>query len=77
VRKVYFNKKAKKEEGKAEYIIEQLYNYYIENFNKISIEFRKNPGDKYDIISDYIAGMTDRYAIKKFNNIFVPSPWQK
>ncbi|MBS4536914.1 deoxyguanosinetriphosphate triphosphohydrolase [Clostridium sp. D2Q-11] len=75
--KVYFNKKAKKEEGKAEYIIEQLYNYYIENYNKISIEFRKNPGDKYDIISDYIAGMTDRYAIKKFNNIFVPSPWQK
>lgn len=74
---VYFNKKAKKEEGKAEYLIEELYKYYIKNFSKIPLEFRKNPGDKEDIISDYIAGMTDRYALRKFNSIFVPSPWQK
>lgn len=75
--KVYLNKKAKKEEGKAEYLIEQLYRYYIKNIDNIPKEFRNNPGDKEDIISDYIAGMTDRYAIKTFNNIFVPSPWHK
>lgn len=75
--RVYLNKKAKKEEGKAEYIIEQLYKYYIKDPKKIPLEFRENIGDKEDIVSDYIAGMTDRYAIKTFNNIFVPSPWHK
>ncbi|MGO3167925.1 deoxyguanosinetriphosphate triphosphohydrolase [Senegalia sp. (in: firmicutes)] len=74
---VYLNKKAKKEEEKAEYLIEQLYRHYVKNIDSIPKEFRHNPGDKEDIISDYIAGMTDRYAIKKFNNIFVPSPWHK
>jgi dGTPase len=28
-------------------------------------------------VKDYIAGMTDRYAIKKFKDIFMPLPWDK
>ena len=74
---VYLNKKAKKEEGKAQYIIEELYRYYINNFDKIPNEFRNNQGTKEDIVCDYIAGMTDRYAISTFNKLFVPRPWEK
>ena len=32
--------------------------------------------DKERIICDYIAGMTDIYAINKFTDIFVPDPWK-
>lgn len=32
---------------------------------------------KEQAIIDYIAGMTDRYAMRKFYEIFLPSPWNK
>ena len=32
---------------------------------------------KEDIICDYIAGMTDRYVVNVFTNIFIPRPWEK
>lgn len=78
---VYLNKDAKSEEDKAEYIIEQLYKYYLKNKNNLPKEhlnIYKNIEDISldDIISDYIAGMTDRYVVNTFNNIFLPKPWQ-
>ncbi len=78
--RVYLNKAAKSEENKAKYIIEQLYFHYINNFNKLPIEHIKLY-DKYelkeDIICDYIAGMTDRYAVNLFKELFVPKSWGK
>lgn len=78
---VYLNKKAKSEEDKAKFIIEHLYEYYIKNFVKIPVEHRKYneaiQRTKEEIVCDYIAGMTDRYAIRVFEDIFVPRPWQK
>ncbi|SHH35032.1 dGTPase [Caloranaerobacter azorensis DSM 13643] len=78
---VYLNKKAKSEEDKAKFIIEQLYEYYNKNFEKIPAEHRKHHETirrtKDEIVCDYIAGMTDRYAIRVFKDIFVPRPWQK
>ncbi|WP_427339566.1 deoxyguanosinetriphosphate triphosphohydrolase [Caloranaerobacter sp. DY30410] len=78
---VYLNKKAKSEEDKAKFIIEQLYEYYNKNFEKIPVEHRKHyetiQRTKEEIVCDYIAGMTDRYAIRVFKDIFVPRPWQK
>lgn len=79
--KVYLNKEAKKEEEKAKYIIEQLYNYYIDNYSKFPEEHRKlykeDDFTKEDIICDYIGGMTDRYVVNLFNNIFIPKSWGK
>lgn len=79
--KVYLDKIAKKEEGKAKYIIEQLYNYYIKNFSRLPEEHKKlykeDNFSKEDIICDYIAGMTDRYAVKLFKDLFVPKAWEK
>jgi dGTPase len=79
--RVYLNKVAKKEEGKAKYIIEQLYNYYLNNYSKLPEEHRKlYRGDNFlkeDVICDYIAGMTDRYVVKLFKDLFIPKAWEK
>lgn len=78
---VYLNKDAKSEESKAEYVIEQLYKYYFKNKNTLPKEHLKMYKDidsilPEDIICDYIAGMTDRYVVNCFNNIFIPKPWK-
>lgn len=78
---VYYNKNAKSEESKAEYIIEQLYYYYLENNDALPMEHLKIYKDMdssiEDIICDYIAGTTDRYVVNLFKKIFIPKPWQK
>ena len=77
---VYLNKDVKSEEDKVEHIIKELYKYYYENNNKIpeahmSI-YENIDASIEDIICDYIAGMTDRYVINIFNNIFIPKRWE-
>ncbi|WP_422486503.1 deoxyguanosinetriphosphate triphosphohydrolase [Gudongella sp. DL1XJH-153] len=78
---VYLNKDAKKEDDKAEYIIEVLFKYYKKNFNRLPSEhlgiYEGVEADKEDIICDYIAGMTDRYIVNLYMDIFVPKPWGK
>lgn len=78
---VYFNNNAKSEEGKAEYIIEELYKYYLKNIDNLPLEhiqmYKNIQSSKEDIICDYIAGMTDRYVVNVFTNIFIPRPWEK
>ncbi len=78
---VYLDKDARQEEEKAKYIITQIYNYYTNNLNRLPRDhisfYEKNNLPKDDMVCDYIAGMTDRYAIKTFYNLFIPKPWEK
>ncbi len=78
---IYFNKTAKSEEHKAEFLVNNLFNYYIDNLEKIPKFYldiyNKNNSTKEEIVKDYISGMTDRYAIKLFKEIYVPNPWDK
>lgn len=78
---VYFNRNAKSEEEKTEYIISELYKYYYKNQDKLPVEhlriFDNIEASIEDIICDYIAGMTDRYVVNLFTNIFIPKPWEK
>ena len=75
---VYRNPKAKGEESKAKIIIKELYNYYINHPEKLPLDFR--PQMDFEgmprVVCDYVAGMTDKYAIYKFSEIFVPTAWQ-
>jgi dGTPase len=75
---VYLSKNAKAEEGKAKYIIEQLYYYFIKNPQKMSQErFEDYSSGLGDIaIKDYVAGMTDRYAVKMYEELFIPKFWK-
>ena len=78
---VYFNNRAKSEEDKTEYIITELYNYYMNHSGKLPIEhlelYKHMDARLEDIICDYIAGMTERYFVNLYTNIFIPKPWEK
>lgn len=77
---VYRNPLAKQEENKAMEMVKNLYAYYLEHFDKIPEEFSRlveaNGDSKEQVICDYIAGMTDTYAVKTFQEIFVPESWK-
>ena len=76
---VYFNPNAIKEHRKAENMIEVLYNYYMDDISKIPLEhlqiYKDHDEQKEIIISDYIAGMTDRYIVNLYMDLFIPKPW--
>ncbi len=76
--KVYLSDLAKAEERKVPYIIEGLYNYFRKNSKKLPSEIRAvAERDGIDrAVCDYIAGMTDKYAIKLFEDIFIPKSWK-
>ena len=77
---VYLNPKAKGEEDKAVHMIEQLFEYYVRHPEKLPKQFRdaleKTDNTREQIVCDYIAGMTDSYAVKKFHDYFVPGAWK-
>ena len=75
---MYTNPIVKEEEKKAEEIIKLLYAYYMDRETLLPIEYRKmidNGGDKSDVVCDYIAGMTDNFAIELFEGIYIPKSW--
>ena len=75
--RVYKNPIAKGEEAKARDILKQLYEYYISHPDKIPADFR--PQLDFDgmerTVCDYIAGMTDHYAITVYSDIYIPKAW--
>ncbi len=75
---VYQNPVAKSEEGKAEELIETLYEYYLGHIDKLP-DFLKRLLDKGEeperLVCDFIGAMTDRFAIATYNDIFVPKTW--
>ena len=74
---VYKNPIAKSEDGKVTGVIEFLFEYFCGHSEKIADEYRKYiPEDGVQrAVADYIAGMTDRYAIGCFESLFVPKVW--
>ncbi len=76
---VYFNPYVKAESEKSRNIIEFLFNYFTENYREIP--FYKEilrvlkSYEPYEAARDFIAGMTDKYAIEQFREIFMPKPW--
>ncbi|MEF9940127.1 MAG: deoxyguanosinetriphosphate triphosphohydrolase [Clostridium sp.] len=77
---VYKNKIAKSEEGKAQQLIVALYEYYMAHVNELPEEYLETMDKRKEkeerVVCDYIAGMTDIYAIDRFNEIFVPKSWK-
>lgn len=76
---VYKNPVAKGEEVKAKAMIEQLFHYYMEHIEQLPGKYLRmlDEGEKPErVVCDYIAGMTDQYAITKFSEYFLPQAWQ-
>ena len=75
---VYKNSAAKQEEAKAKDLVEKLYRYFLRYPEKMPEEY-KNIMDKFDkerAVCDYVAGMTDVYAVNIFNELFIPKGWR-
>ena len=78
--RVYTNPVAKSEEGKAENMIEALYEYYVKHLEQLPLEYREMMEQRGEsvprVVCDYISGMTDQFALKKYSEIFIPKSWQ-
>ena len=74
---VYRNPKAKFEETKVDGVIEGLFRYFMENPHKMPAEFSviRNEEGAERAVCDYIAGMTDHFAILTYSNIYIPKSW--
>ncbi len=68
---VYISSEPKIEEKKAKRIIEGLYEAYLKKPELIP----NNESDIHASIRDYIAGMSDRYAVSKYSEIYIPKFW--
>ena len=76
--RVYRNPVAKGEESKAKAMLQRLFEYYVATPNEMPEDFQ--PQLSFDgmerTVCDYIAGMTDNYAVYKYTEIFIPTGWQ-
>ncbi len=76
---VYQNSIAKEEEGKARKMLIELFHYFIAHPQELTEEHRRMTEEKGEslerAVCDYISGMTDQYAMDRFNQIFVPKCW--
>jgi len=74
---VYIGSVAKQEEQKARRIIKILYRYYVEQPEFLPPEFQERIEEDgvERCVVDYVAGMTDRFAIKTFEKYFLPFAW--
>lgn len=77
--RVYTNPEAKSEEGKAELLMETLYQYYLKNFSLLPEDFIRLHAERGEfkerVVCDYLAAMTDRFAIAKYEEIYIPKSW--
>ena len=75
--KVYRNPVAKGEESKAKDMLMRLYEYYYAHPEAIPEDFQPQMSleGMERTVCDYIAGMTDNYAVDKFTEIFIPKGW--
>ena len=74
---VYKNPVAKSEETKVSGIVEGLIKYFFKNPEKMPEEYLKIAAaeGKERAVIDYIAGMTDHYAVTVFSDIYIPKAW--
>ncbi len=75
--RVYRNPIAKGEESKAKEMLQMLFEYYVNHPEALPEDFQ--PQLSFDgmerTVCDYIAGMTDNYAVDKYTEIFIPTGW--
>ena len=76
---VYTNPIAKGQESKAEELVIELFLHYNDHPELLPDDYKAmldNEGEtKERVVCDYVAGMTDRYAVNKFKDIKVPFSW--
>lgn len=77
--RVYTNPEAKNQESKAEMLIESLYAYYCRRLELLPAGLRALMEEKGEpkerVVCDFVGSMTDRYAVAKYEEIYIPQSW--
>ena len=74
---VYINSIAKTEEAKAQALVRRLFEYYVDHTDLLPDEYLAMIGEeeKERVVCDFIAGMTDNYAVKTYTELAIPQMW--
>ena len=73
---IYSKGEAKREEPKASRLLEELFSHFCAHLDEVPGEYRLHDADAPEVqVADFVAGMTDRYAIKTYEELFVPRVW--
>lgn len=74
---VYTNPEAKKDEAKAQQVLQSLYVHFSENPGDMPLEYYQDYCQSHgaESVKDYLAGMSDRYAINLYKELFLPKYW--
>ncbi len=72
--RIYHSAALLHERQQAVFVLEQLYLYFMKHFDRLPAEFieREERWGRQQTVVDYVAGLTDSYAVQIFNDIFVP-----
>jgi dGTPase len=76
---VYYNKIAKVEEEKSVEMLRILFDYFVKNPQEMpEVYFNNTATEPVErCVCDYLSGMTDRYAIDLFRELYVPGMWKR
>jgi dGTPase len=74
---VYESDTAKGEEPKAKDLVKTLFAWYLDHSDRVPAEYRNIAGTTpVQAAVDFVAGMTDRYALRRYEQLFLPHSWQ-
>ena len=76
---VYLNPRAKGQESKAQELVKTLFGYYATHPDRMPELYRRLAAEGEPVercVCDFISGMTDRYAIETYEELFVPRVWR-
>ena len=73
--RVYLRSEAHAEQQKAIELVRSLFSYYLDHPDHVPAEYRASGDDPATQVADYIAGMTDRYALRAYERLFLPQSW--
>ena len=75
---VYTNPAAKGEESKAKEILVRLFEYYVKHPQKMpELYYRNTKTESVErCVCDFVSAMTDRFAIEKYKELFIPEVWR-
>lgn len=75
--RVYEDEKTKSEFTKTKKILHDLYSYYLDHIDEVFRDIPRGRGeDNHRLVCDFIAGMTDRFALATYERLFMPEEWK-
>ena len=72
---VYLRPDTHHEHERATRLIRELFQHFLDHPEEMPEEYHRAPGDAATRVADYISGMTDRYAIRTYERLFLPQGW--